>query len=137
MNHNDHRQASARMPVTKMSDIMGSHDVTAGTPLPCSDKIFLAESRSHNSRYLLVKRRSTLGLATQRLPSPAPVLPAILGTVVFVYGGLVFIRGHGPNLPITSRHDDAYQLGDHIALGTSARASIRSSRLTFGGKSHH
>ncbi len=29
-------------------------------------------------------------------------IPAILGTVVFVYGGLVFIRGQGGNLPITS-----------------------------------
>jgi Cu2+-exporting ATPase len=37
---------------------------------------------------------SNIGFGTQRLPCPGSTfIPAVLGTVAFIYGGLVFIRG--------------------------------------------
>jgi len=41
----------------------------------------------------LVDRRSTLAWLHRAFLPGSKFIPAILGTVVFVYGGLVFIRG--------------------------------------------
>ena len=86
----------------------------------------MVELRSHNPRRLLVEPTSNTGLATQRLPSPARnSSPPILGTVVFVYGGLVFIRGargeladHKPGMMTL------ISLAIIVAFGTSLAATF-------------
>jgi len=135
MSHNDH-QASDPHAGHTMSDMDGSHDRHAGHSVAMFRDKFLAEFRSHNSRRLLVNRRSTLVWLHSAFLPRLEVYPAILGTVVFVYGGLVFIRGawneladHKPG------HDDAYQPGDHSRFWNFACCHIQVySRLTFGGK---
>jgi Cation transport ATPase len=58
----------------------------------------LAEFRSHNFRRLLVSDvQHWLGFTAPSFPG-SKFIPAILGTVVFVYGGLVFIRGASSEL---------------------------------------
>jgi P-type Cu2+ transporter len=53
----------------------------------------LAEFRPHNSCRVLVNRRSALARLQRSFLSRSTFIPAILGTIVFVHGGLVFIRG--------------------------------------------
>ena len=53
-------------------------------------------------------------------------IPPILGTIVFLYGGLVFIRGaRGELAEHKPRHDDAHQPGDHGCFWHVARRHIR------------
>ena len=86
----------------------------------------LVELRSYDSRGRLVSDvQHWLRYTAPSFPG-SKFIPAILGTVVFVYGGLVFIRGAwGELADLQARHDDAHQPGDHSCLWYVARRNIR------------
>jgi len=95
-----------------------------GIPLPCSRQI-LAEFCPHDPRRILVNRRSALAWLHRAFLPRLEVYSAILGTIVFVYGGLVFIRGawgeladHKPGMMTL------ISLAIIVAFGTSVAATF-------------
>src|SRR6267378_1884321 len=93
MTHNDHGQVPDPHSGHKMSNDHGSHDRHAGHSVAMfRDKFWLSFALT-----ILVVIWSTdvqhwFGYTAPSFPG-SKFIPAILGTVVFVYGGLVFIRG--------------------------------------------
>src|SRR5260370_25912504 len=93
MNHNDHEQASDPHAGHKMSDIHGSHDRHAGhSAAMFRDKFWLSLALTIPVIFWSSDVQHWLGYTAPSFPG-SQFIPAILGTVVFVYGGLVFIRG--------------------------------------------
>src|SRR5260221_3989809 len=93
MRHNDHRQASDAQGGHMMSDMHGSHDRHAGHSVAMfRDKFWLSFALTIPVVFWSADIQSWLGYAAPSFPG-SKFIPAILGTVVFVYGGLVFIRG--------------------------------------------
>ena len=96
MDHTTHRHhqhppdAHARQ---TMSSDHGSHDRHAGHSVAMFRDKFWLSFGSHHSCRLLVDRCPTLAWVQAPSFPGSKFIPAILGTVVFVYGGLVFIRG--------------------------------------------
>src|SRR5712664_4033651 len=92
MNHDDH-QASDPHTSHKMSDIHGSHDRHAGHSFSMfRDKFWLSFALTIPVVFWSTDVQHWLGYTAPSFPG-SKFIPAILGTVVFVYGGLVFIRG--------------------------------------------
>jgi hypothetical protein len=108
--------------------MLGSHDVRySREPRPSRPTLswhvsrqILAEFDSHDSRRILVNRRSTLLRYTAPTFPGSKLIPPILGTVVFFYGALVFIRGAWGEL--ADRKPGMMTListGSIVAFGTS------------------
>ena len=77
----------------KMPDAQGSHDRHAGHSVAMfRDKFWLSFALTIPVVFWSTDVQQWLGYTAPSFPG-SHFIPAILGTVVFVYGGLVFIRG--------------------------------------------
>src|SRR5580700_9992001 len=92
MNHDDH-QASDPHAGHNLSDMHGSHDRHAGHSVAMfRDKFWLSLAFTIPVVFWSTDVQHWFGYTAPSFPG-SKFIPAILGTVVFVYGGLVFIRG--------------------------------------------
>ena len=125
MSHNDHGPASDPHAGHKMSDIHGSHDRHAGHSVAMfRDKFWLSLALTIPVVFWSTDVQHWLGYTAPSFPG-SKFIPAILGTVVFVYGGLVFIRGawseladHKPGMMTL------ISLAIIVAFGTSLAATF-------------
>jgi P-type Cu2+ transporter len=93
MLHEAHGQAAAPHTGMKMSGAHGSHDRHAGHSVAMfRDKFWLSFALTIPVVFWSMDVQHWLGY-TAPVFHGSKFIPAILGTVVFVYGGLVFIRG--------------------------------------------
>src|SRR5712691_7432784 len=123
--HKDHGQASDPHAGHKMSDIHGSHDRHAGHSVAMfRDKFWLSLALTIPVVFWSTDVQHWLGYTAPSFPGSG-FIPAILGTVVFVYGGLVFIRGawgeladHKPGMMTL------ISLAIMVAFGTSLAATF-------------
>src|SRR5579871_2826106 len=93
MSHNQHGPASDPHAGHKMSDMHGSHDRHAGHSVAMfRDKFWLTFALTIPVIFWSMDVQHWLGYTAPSFPG-SKFIPAILGTAVFVYGGLVFIRG--------------------------------------------
>src|SRR5713101_2843505 len=123
--HNDHGQVPDPHSGHKMSNDHGSHDRHAGHSVAMlRDKFSLSFAVTIPVVFWSTDVQHWLGYTAPSFPG-SKFVPAILGTVVFVYGGLVFVRGAWG------------ELGDHkpgmmtlislaiiVAFGTSLAATF-------------
>src|ERR1700732_3147263 len=122
---NDHGQASDPHAGQKMSDTHGSHDRHAGHSVAMfRDKFWLSFILTIPVVFWSTDVQHWLGYTAPSFPG-STFIPAILGTVVFVYGGLVFIRGawgqladHKPGMMTL------ISLAIIVAFGTSLAATF-------------
>src|SRR6202140_268039 len=125
MGHNDHGAASAPHAGHKMSDGRGGHDRHAGHSVAMfRDKFWLSFILSIPVVFWSPDVQRWLGYTAPSIPG-SKFIPPILGTVVFVYGGLVFIRGawgeladHKPGMMTL------ISLAIIVAFGTSLAATL-------------
>jgi Cu2+-exporting ATPase len=125
MTHKDHGQASDPHAGHKMSDVHGSHDRHAGhSGAMFRDKFWLSFALTIPVVFWSTDVQHWLGYTAPSFPG-SKFIPAILGTVVFVYGGLVFIRGawgeladHKPGMMTL------ISLAIIVAFGTSLAATF-------------
>src|ERR1700674_239937 len=90
--HDDHKPASDPHAGHKMSDIHGRHDRHTGHSVAMfRDKFWLSLALTIPVVFWSTDVQHWLGSTAPSFPG-SEFIPAILGTVVFVYGGLVFIR---------------------------------------------
>jgi Cu2+-exporting ATPase len=123
--HNDPRQASDPHAGHKMSDIHRSHDRHAGHSVAVfRDKFWLSFALTIPVVFWSTDVQRWLDYSAPSFPG-SNFIPAILGTVLFAYGGLVFIRGasgeladHRPGMMTL------ISLGIVVAFGTSLAATI-------------
>src|SRR6266849_5131297 len=93
MRHENHGQASNPHAGHKMSNEHASHDRHAGHSVAMfRDKFWLSFALTIPVVFWSTDVQRWLGYTAPSFPG-SKFIPAILGTVVFVYGGLVFIRG--------------------------------------------
>jgi Cu2+-exporting ATPase len=123
--HDDHGPASDPHAGHKMSDMHGSHDRHAGHSVAMfRDKFWLSLVLTIPVVFWSTEVQHWLGYTAPSFPG-SKFLPAILGTVVFVYGGLVFIRGAGSEL---ADHKPGMMtlisLAIIVAFGTSLAATF-------------
>jgi len=91
--HHDHGPASDPHAGHKMADMQGDHDRHAGHSVAMfRDKFWLSFALTIPVVFWSTDVQHWLGYTAPSFPG-SKFIPAILGTVVFVYGGLVFIRG--------------------------------------------
>src|SRR5271154_2626727 len=91
--HDDHGQASDPHAGHKMADMQGGHDRHAGHSVAMfRDKFWLSLAFTIPVVFWSSDVQHWLGYTAPSFPG-SNFISAILGTVVFVYGGLVFIRG--------------------------------------------
>jgi Cu2+-exporting ATPase len=125
MTHNDDRQAPDPHAGHKMSDIHGSHGRHAGHSVAMfRDKFWLSFALTIPVVFWSTDVQHWLGYTAPAFPG-SKFIPAILGTIVFVYGGLVFIRGawgeladHKPGMMTL------ISLAIIVAFGTSLAATF-------------
>jgi Cu2+-exporting ATPase len=125
MRHNDHTQASDPHVGHKMSDMHGSHDRHAGHSVAMfRDKFWLSFALTIPVVVWSTDVQHWLGYTAPSFPG-SKFVPPILGTVVFVYGGLVFILGawaeladHKPGMMTL------ISLAIIVAFGTSLAATF-------------
>src|SRR5712691_1230738 len=125
MRHNDHTQASDPHVGHKMSDMHGMHDRHAGHSVAMfRDKFWLSFALTFPVVFWSTDVQHWLGYTAPSF-SGSKFIPAILGTVVVVYGGLVFIRGargeladHKPGMMTL------ISLAIIVAFGTSLAATF-------------
>jgi Cu2+-exporting ATPase len=125
MSHNDHGPASDPHAGHKMSDMHGSHDRHAGHSVAMfRDKFWLSFALTIPVVFWSNDVQHWLGYSAPSFPG-SKFIPAILGTVVFVYGGLVFIRGASSEL---ADHKPGMMtlisLAIIVAFGTSLAATF-------------
>src|SRR6266403_1983857 len=93
MAHKDNGPASDPHAGHKMSDVHGSHDRHAGHSVAMfRDKFWLSCALTIPVVFWSTDIQHWLGYTAPSFPG-SKFIPAILGTIVFIYGGLVFIRG--------------------------------------------
>src|SRR5216683_3194178 len=93
MSHSDHQAMADLHTGHKMSDMQGSHDRHAGHSVAMfRDKFWLSFALTIPVVFWSTDVQHWLGYNAPSFPG-STFIPAILGTIVFVYGGLVFIRG--------------------------------------------
>jgi Cu2+-exporting ATPase len=93
MTRKDYRQVSEQHTAHKMSNIQGSHGRHAGHSVAMfRDKFWLSLALTIPVVFWSSDVQHWLGYTAPALPG-SKFIPPILGTVIFVYGGLVFIRG--------------------------------------------
>src|SRR5437667_464015 len=125
MTHNDHGQVPDHHAGHKMSDIHGSHDRHAGHSVAMfRDKFWLSLALTIPVVLWSTDVQHWLGYTARSFPG-SKFIPALFGTVVFVYGGLVFIRGawseladHKPGMMTL------ISLAIVVAFGTSLAATF-------------
>src|ERR1700724_4812292 len=125
MAHKDNGQASDPHAGHKMSDMHGSHDRHAGHSVAMfRDKFWLSFALTIPVVFWSTDVQHWLGYTAPSFPG-SKFIPAILGTVVFVYGGLVFVRGawgeladHKPGMMTL------ISLAITVAFGTSLAATF-------------
>src|SRR5882762_6982547 len=125
MVHKDNRQASDPHAGHKMSDMQGNHDRHAGHSVAMfRDKFWLSLALTIPVVFWSTDVQHWLGYTAPSFPG-SKFIPAILGTIVFVYGGLVFIRGawgeladHKPGMMTL------ISLAIIVAFGTSVAATF-------------
>ncbi len=125
MTHKDHGKPSDPHAAHKMSDTHGSHDRHAGHSVAMfRDKFWLSFALTIPVVFWSTDVQHWLGYTAPSFPG-SKFIPAILGTVVFVYGGLVFIRGawgeladHKPGMMTL------ISLAIVVAFGTSLAATF-------------
>jgi Cu2+-exporting ATPase len=123
--HKDYGQASDPHAGHKMSGIHGSLDRHAGHSVAMfRDKFWLSLALTIPVVFWSTDVQHWLGYTAPSFPGSG-FIPAILGTVVFVYGGLVFIRGawgeladHKPGMMTL------ISLAIIVAFGTSLAATF-------------
>jgi Cu2+-exporting ATPase len=123
--HNDRAQASNPHAGHKMSDMRGSHDAHAGHSVAMfRDKFWLSLALTIPVVFWSTDVQHWLGYTAPSFPG-SKFIPAILGTVVFVYGGLVFIRGATSELAgHTPGMMTLISLAIIVAFGTSLAATF-------------
>src|SRR6266849_2114164 len=93
MRHENHGQASNPHAGHKMSNEHASHDRPAGHSVAMfRDKFWLSFALTIPVVFWSTDVQRWLGYTAPSFPG-SKFIPALLGTVVFVYGGLVFVRG--------------------------------------------
>src|SRR6202022_2243779 len=125
MTHNAPGQMSDPHAGHKMSDPQASHDRHAGHSVAMfRDKFWLSFALTIPVVFWSTDVQHWLGYTAPSFPGSG-FIPAILGTVVFVYGGLVFIRGawgeladHKPGMMTL------ISLAITVAFGTSLAATF-------------
>jgi Cu2+-exporting ATPase len=124
MGHHDH-QASDPHAGHTMSDMHGSHDVTPGTPWPCfATNSWLSLAFTIPVVFWSPDVQHWLSYTAPSFPGSTSI-PAIFGTVVFVYGGLLFIRGAWTELvDHTPGMMTLISLAIIVAFGTSLAATF-------------
>src|ERR1700674_4734132 len=123
--HHDHGQESDPRADHKMSDMHTSNDRHAGHSVAMfRDKFWLSFALTIPVLFWSTDVQHWLGYTTPSFPG-SKFIPAALGTVVFVYGGLVFIRGawggpaeHKPGMMTL------ISLAIIVAFGTSLAATF-------------
>ena len=125
MSHNDHEQAPEPNADHKMSAMHGSHDRHAGHSVAMfRDKFWLSFALTFPVVFWSIDVQHWLGYTAPSFPG-SKLIPATLGTVVFVYGGLVFIRGASGEL---ADHKPGMMtlisLAIVVAFGTSLAATL-------------
>src|SRR5258708_29898411 len=125
MRHEDHTQASDPHAGHKMPGMHGMHDRHAGHSVAMfRDKFWLSFALTIPVVFWSTDVQHWLGYTAPSFPG-SEFIPAILGTVVFIYGGLVFIRGawgeladHKPGMMTL------ISLAIMVAFGTSLAATF-------------
>src|ERR1700686_4677011 len=125
MGHSDPGPAPDQHAGHKMSDGRGGHDRHAGHSVAMfRDKFWLSFILSIPVVFWSPDVQRWLGYTAPSIPG-SKFIPPILGTVVFVYGGLVFIRGawgeladHKPGMMTL------ISLAIIVAFGTSLAATL-------------
>src|SRR6267143_1470921 len=125
MAHKDNGPASDPHAGHKMSDMQGSHDRHAGHSVAMfRDKFWLSFALTIPVVFWSTDVQHWLGYTAPSFPG-SKFVPAILGAVVFVYGGLVFVRGawgeladHKPGMMTL------ISLAIVVAFGTSLAATF-------------
>jgi Cu2+-exporting ATPase len=124
MRHHDH-QASDAHAGHSMSDLHAGHDRHAGHSVAMfRDKFWLSLALTIPVVFWSPDVQRWLGYVAPSFPGSA-LIPAVLGTGVFVYGGLVFIRGARSEL--ADRQPGMMMLislAIVVAFGTSLAASF-------------
>jgi Cu2+-exporting ATPase len=125
MRHDGHGPVSELHAGHKMSGMQGSHDRHAGHSVAMfRDKFWLSFALTIPVVFWSTDVQHWLGYAAPSFPG-SKFIPAILGTVVFFYGGLVFIRGAGSEL---ADHRPGMMtlisLAITVAFGTSLAATF-------------
>ena len=93
MTHKDHGQMSHPHAGHKMSHDHRSHDRHAGHSVAMfRDRFWLSFALTLPTVFLSPEVQHWLGYTAPSFPG-STLIPAILGTAVFLYGGLVFLRG--------------------------------------------
>ena len=123
--HDDHGQAFDPHAGHKMTDDHGSHDRHAGHSVAMfRDKFWLSFALTIPVVIWSSDVQRWFGYAAPSFPG-SKLIPAVLGTLVFVYGGLVFIRGarreladHKPGMMTL------ISLAIIVAFGTSLAAAL-------------
>src|SRR6266446_6570633 len=125
MSHNDHGPAPNPHAGHTMSDMHGSHDRHAGHSVAMfRDKFLLSLALTIPVVFWSPDVQHWLGYTAPSFPGAA-LIPAVLGTVVFVYGGLVFIRGAWSELADhTPGMMTLISLAITVAFGTSLAATF-------------
>ncbi len=124
MRHHEH-EAADQHAGHKISDSQASHDRHAGHSVAMfRDKFWLSFALTIPVVFWSIDVQHWFGYAAPSFPG-SKFIPAILGTVVFVYGGLVFIRGawseladHKPGMMTL------ISLAIVVAFGTSLAATF-------------
>src|SRR5579862_6510616 len=124
MNHHDH-QASDSHAGHEISDTHGSHDRHAGHSVAVfRDKFWLSLALTIPVVFWSPDVQHWLGYTAPAFAG-SKFLPPVLGTIVFIYGGLVFIRGAWSEL---TEHKPGMMtlisLGIIAAFGTSLAATF-------------
>src|SRR5271155_408847 len=125
MSHNHHAPASDGHAGHKMSGAHGSHDRHPGHSVAMfRDKFWLSLALTIPVVFWSSDAQHWLGYAAPSFPG-SKFIPAILGTVVFIYGGLIFIRGARQEL---ADHQPGMMtlisLAIIVAFGTSLAATF-------------
>ena len=125
MTHKAHGQAVDLHAGHTMSEVHAGHDRHAGHSVAMfRDKFWLSFALTIPVVFWSTDVQHWLGYAAPSFPGSI-FIPAILGTVVFIYGGLVFIRGawgeladHKPGMMTL------ISLAIIVAFGTSLAATF-------------
>ena len=125
MAQHDHQRMTDPYAGHKMSDIHRSHDRHAGHSVAMfRDKFWLSFALTIPVVFWSTDVQHWLGYTAPFFPG-SKFIPAILGTVAFIYGGLVFIRGawreladHKPGMMTL------ISLAITVAFGTSLAATF-------------
>ncbi len=132
--HHDHTQTIDPHSAHKMAESHVGHDRHAGHSVAMfRDKFWLSFTLTIPVIFWSVDVQHWLGYTAPSFPGSRLIAP-ILGTIVFVYGGLVFLRGAWSEL--ADRKPGMMtliSLAITVAFGTSLAATFGLSKLRSGG----